>query len=1062
MTVGPTVITANVWAHEVKVAGNPIRQLLVPESDLDIVEGVGGLQVASACGRWPALRGTDAPPDAPLTARVPVLARNRARVAWSGSRDLLDPLCVAGSYTGVIGFRTPGEPGSLRRPQLGALHSALGYWTSGLGDPGVIVMPTGTGKTETMVALLVAARLGRLLVIVPTTALRNQIAAKFETLGVLQRLGVIDSSALRPVVGRLEHGLPDASDSERFAVACNVVVATPPAVEACAPEALADFYSRFTHLMVDEAHHAPAPTWARIIDVFHPRPVLLFTATPYREDGRSLPGRPIYRFPLREAQADGYFTRIDYRAVLSLEGVDSALADLAIERLRADRAAGYDHILMVRARSIPRATDLAKLYVAKAPEFGPRAVHDGLRKTARDATFDALADRTCRIVVCVDMLGEGFDLPQLKIAALHDVKKSLGPMIQFIGRFSRTSASTPIGTASVFVARDPAMALSPLRDLLREDADWNLLLSDITERATDAVEQLSKFEESFSGAPEDVPVSLLEPKMSAIAHRSPSAQWHPEKATTVYAADQLLGSAIAAGADGSIAWFVVEHHASVRWGAVTDLEETGYELIILYFDSRRRLLYVYGSNNTGAYSELAAAVLGEGSQTVKGLTAFRVLARLDRLVPTNVGLLDARDHFNRFSMHVGSDVVEALDEADRQGKTQTHIATSGFDDGERVTISAALSGRFWSMRTAPNLKAWTEWCDEQGGKLLDGSIDLKQILDGFIIPVNLVARPPHVLLGLEWPWQIVGGLTAGVSVTYDGHTYQLLDIDFEVDDYSTNGPFLFSLVTPAWRLAYRATFERDGLTYAPLADDAEVASRPSPVPMCAWINKNKPTLFLDGDRMITAEDRLLAPRTDLPPFNRDRLKVINWDGVDIRVESQGPQRRADSIQAHMSVQLRTEQDFDVFLDDDRAGEAADLVGLAVRGTELHVTLVHCKYSSQSTAGARVSDLYELCGQAMRGAKWRQQGAVPLLQHLDRRAQAAFARTGVSPYEVGTIRDMFRIRELAPQLRPRFHTVLAQPGLSAALATDEQLRLLAGSENYVRAVTRGTFDVICSA
>jgi superfamily II DNA or RNA helicase len=1062
VSAGPSGKTPNVWAHEVRVAGNPIRQLLVPESGLDAVEDTDGLHVASVYGRWPALRGADAASDAPLTARVPVLAGSRARVTWSGSRDLLAPSSVVDSYADAIGFRAPGEPGSLRRPQLGALHSALGYWTSGLADPGVIVMPTGTGKTETMVALLVAARLERLLVIVPTTALRNQIAGKFETLGVLQQLGVINFSALRPVVGRLEHGLSDAAESEGFAAACNVVVATPPAVEACAPEALADFHSRFTHLMVDEAHHAPAPTWARIIDVFRPRPVLLFTATPYREDGRSLPGRPIYRFPLREAQADGYFTRIDYRAVLSLEGVDSALADLAIERLRADRAAGYDHILMVRARSIPRATDLAKLYIARAPEFGPRAVHDGLTKKNRDATFDALADRSCRIVVCVDMLGEGFDLPQLKIAALHDVKKSLGPMIQFIGRFSRTSASTAIGTAAVFVARDPAMALSPLRDLLREDADWNLLLSDITERATDAVEQLSNFEESFSGAPEDVPVSLLEPKMSAIAHRSPSSQWHPENATTVYGADQLLGSAVATSADGSIAWFVVEHRAGVRWGAVTDLEETGYELIILYFDGRRRLLYIYGSNNTGAYSELAAAVLGEGSQTVKGLTAFRVLARLDRLVPTNVGLLDARDHFNRFSMHVGSDVVEALDEADRQGKTQTHIATSGFDDGERVTISAALSGRFWSMRTAPNLKAWTEWCDEQGGKLLDGSIDLKQILDGFIIPIDLVARPPHVLLGLEWPWQIVGGLTAGVSVTYDAHTYQLLDIDFEVDDYGTDGPFLFSLVTPAWRLAYRATFEPEGLTYTPVAEDAEVASRPSPVPMCAWMNKNKPTLFLDGDRMITAEDRLLAPRTDLPPFNRDRFKTINWDGVDIRVESQGPERRADSIQAYMSSQLRADQDFDVLLDDDRAGEAADLVGLSIRGPELHVTLVHCKYSSRSTAGARVSDLYELCGQAMRGAKWRQHGAMPLLHHLDRRAQAAFARTSVSPYEVGSIRDMFRIREVAPQLRPRFHTVLAQPGLSAALATDEQLRLLAGAENYVRAVTRGTFDVFCSA
>ena len=232
VTGGPDATTANVWAHEVKVAGNPIRQLLVPESGLNLAEDTGGSQVVSVFGRWPALRGADAEPGAPLTARVPVLAGGRARVTWSGSRDLLDPVSVTDSYAGAIGFRAPGEPGSLRRPQLGALHSALGYWTSGLADPAIIIMPTGTGKTETMLALLVAARLGRLLVIVPTTALRSQIAAKFETLGVLQGLGVVGPSALRPVVGRLEHGISDAADAERFAAACNVVVATPSAVEA--------------------------------------------------------------------------------------------------------------------------------------------------------------------------------------------------------------------------------------------------------------------------------------------------------------------------------------------------------------------------------------------------------------------------------------------------------------------------------------------------------------------------------------------------------------------------------------------------------------------------------------------------------------------------------------------------------------------------------------------------------------------------------------------------------------------------------------------------------------
>ena len=71
MTGGPEVTTAAVWAAEVKVAGNAVRQLLVPASGLGLTEDAGGLQVASAYGRWAALRGADAAPGAPLTARVP-------------------------------------------------------------------------------------------------------------------------------------------------------------------------------------------------------------------------------------------------------------------------------------------------------------------------------------------------------------------------------------------------------------------------------------------------------------------------------------------------------------------------------------------------------------------------------------------------------------------------------------------------------------------------------------------------------------------------------------------------------------------------------------------------------------------------------------------------------------------------------------------------------------------------------------------------------------------------------------------------------------------------------
>ena len=56
-------------------------------------------------------------------------------------------------------------------------------------------MPTGTGKTETMLALLVSERFERLLVIVPTDALRTQIFGKFVSLGVLKGAGVVGADA---------------------------------------------------------------------------------------------------------------------------------------------------------------------------------------------------------------------------------------------------------------------------------------------------------------------------------------------------------------------------------------------------------------------------------------------------------------------------------------------------------------------------------------------------------------------------------------------------------------------------------------------------------------------------------------------------------------------------------------------------------------------------------------------------------------------------------------------------------------------------------------------------
>lgn len=303
------VETDAVWAEDLRIARNVVRQLLVPGGQLQVVDTETGRFVENCYGRW--LVGDHSGPDDELTA---LLEPGDTKVAnWLGARKMTPDSDVLASYDGAFAFRDLGQHGSLRRPQIGALYSVLGHWHSGLDEAGIVVMPTGTGKTETMLALLLAAKLPKILVVVPTAALRGQIAGKFETLGVLQSAGIVAATALRPVVGQLEHGIGSQHDADQFIRACNVVVATPAALDACKPSARDALLEGFSHLIVDEAHHSPAPSWSRIIDRFRPRPVLLFTATPFREDGRTLPGRRIFRYPLRAAQEDGYFTRIDLR-----------------------------------------------------------------------------------------------------------------------------------------------------------------------------------------------------------------------------------------------------------------------------------------------------------------------------------------------------------------------------------------------------------------------------------------------------------------------------------------------------------------------------------------------------------------------------------------------------------------------------------------------------------------------------------------------------------------------------------------------------------------------------
>jgi hypothetical protein len=68
------------------------------------------------------------------------------------------------------------------------------------------------------------------------------------------------------------------------------------------------------------------------------------------------------------------------------------------------------------------------------------------------------------------------------------------------------------------------------------------------------------------------------------------------------------------------------------------------------------------------------------------------------------------------------------------------------------------------------------------------------------------------------------------------------------------------------------------------------------------------------------------------------------------------------------------EDYDLIFDDDESGEAADVVVARVIGgieapTQIDVEFYHCKYSSADVPGARIEDLYVVCGQAQTSIRW---------------------------------------------------------------------------------------------
>jgi len=953
------------------------------------------------------------------------------------------------------------EQDGLRRPQLGAVHAIAGHLTVNT-DPATIVMPTGTGKTETMLSALVYCQCPKVLVIVPSDALRTQLFNKFLKLGCLPQIGVLPESIVRPRVALIKSGIKKLSDVEDLLVNVNVIVTIPDSLSSFSEAAFNKIVLSCTHLFIDEAHHVPAPTWKKIKSAFKGKPVLQFTATPFRRDGQSLDGTVIYNYPLGSAQKDGYFRHIQ---LAEIEEYDDSLADEAIANkslgiLREDIRNGFDHLLMARVSSKERARQVLEIYEKLCPDLHPVMVYSGLGKTKVREAFSSLSSRQSLVIVCVDMLGEGFDLPNLKVAALHDHHKSLAVTLQFVGRFTRVLKT--VGDASVVVNISDPKVHQELQALYAENADWDDILRRKSEATIEKEIALQKLIDSFKqngNLASQLSLWNLRPAYSVLIYETNCEDWTPKEYASCIFDKYTHWHSISASQNILVA--LVARQEEVKWGKYRgDIKDSTFELLVAYWNKEKKALFLHCSDyNFFNCQSIAGALTGKNVSPVVGEEVFRIFGNIERPIVRNLGV--SKTGAISFTMYFGSNITEGLDEIEQKTSQLSNITVWGYEDGDIISRGCSKrKGKIWSI-TGGTISDWCEWCDKTWDKITDTSLAGPEIFNKFLRPVRMKNRHNSVPLAAKWGQYIISEPEERVTITFDEQEFHLHQVDLNIDSFEESGSLLFSIETDTLKTVYELNIDEQGYSYVHKSGPQVLISKGKgqKTPFSEYMDKDAIVFeYVDG---AFSYNNYLVPVIENPVFFEiDKIISMNWDGVDIKKESQRKERRQDSIQHYVLEKIKDE--YDIVFDDDAKGEAADIIAICQESpNKIKLCLVHCKYSHTDTPTSQIKNMYEVCGQAQKCIRWKHNKFDYLVEHMKKR-EVAWAEEGFTRFVKGSLKDLIKLKPIAKKSHLELEVIIAQPGLSKAAVSTDILQVLGGTELYLKKTAKAKFSVLSSA
>jgi hypothetical protein len=510
-------------------------------------------------------------------------------------------------------------------------------------------------------------------------------------------------------------------------------------------------------------------------------------------------------------------------------------------------------------------------------------------------------------------------------------------------------------------------------------------------------------------------------------------------------------------------YFIRRTDSELPYLKLSSLGDTRWDLFVVYYHAASRLLFINSSDTDHRHQALANIVSDGTAEVLDSNIIFRCLSGIKRLIYQSVGLKRHGSRSLSFSNFQGTDVGSGLSDAQKALATKSYMSGTGFSEGFPISIGCSGKAKIWTGGSKVNIKQLIQWCDNLELKLSDGSINTDRLLENVLIPRLIEALPDQEVLCVDWAkelWQTRGYADVEFQFDKDFRSIDEFSIEFASIDRDA-GQISFDVIHAENVTRYTLELKKPGYRIFHQAGlKMIVKSGKFEGPMEEWFSQwPVNVVFMDSSELNGAEFVQLQNRGAIG-FPLSQMSVLDWAGTDIMKESMWKDKslRVDSIQYKISKIVQA--DFDIVFDDDDAGEAADLVCIKIYSDKVRLQLIHCKFTTSPTAGARVKDVVEVCSQAIRSSRWKWRFD-KLCAHLIKR-ETSVLNGRPSRFSKGDARDLRTIALDSKNKLVEVEIVIVQPGLSIKALTPDQAIILASTRSFLSDTVQSELVVVCSS